>query len=186
MLPTPPPAGAPAPLSPPLVYVTLGTAFANVDIFRAALDGLADEPVEVVVTVGADQDPVALAPTPTNARVERFIPQSELLPRCSAVVHHGGSGTVFGSLAHGLPQVVVPQGADNFINASLITRAGAGLTLGPDEVTPESIRHAVRSVLANPSYATAARRLAAETTALPSPADVAQTLQRRFGGKPKG
>lgn len=181
MLPTPPPAGAPAPSSPPLVYVTLGTAFANVHVFRAALDGLADEPVDVVVTVGADQDPAALAPTPANARVERFIPQAELLPRCSAVFHHGGSGTMFGSLAHGLPQVVVPQGADNFINASLITRAGAGLTLGPGEVGPESIRHAVRSVLANPSYVSAARGLAAETAALPSPADVAQLLQRRFG-----
>jgi UDP:flavonoid glycosyltransferase YjiC (YdhE family) len=186
MWPTPPPASAPVPSSPPLVYVTLGTAFANVDVFRAALDGLADEPVEVVATVGADQDPAALAPAPPNARVERFIPQADLLPRCSAVVHHGGSGTMFGSLAHGLPQVVVPQGADNFINAALITRAGAGLTLGPGEVAPGSIRHAVRSVLVDPSYATAARRLAAEIAALPSPADVAQTLRRRFGGTPTG
>ena len=186
MRPTSPPATEPATASPPLVYVTLGTAFANIVVFRAALDGLAGEPVEVVVTVGADQDPAALAPVSANARVERFIPQADLLPRCSVVVHHGGSGTMFGSLAHGLPQVVIPQGADNFINAALITRAGAGLTLGPGEVAPESIRHSVRSVLGDPSYATAARHLAAETAALPSPADVAETLRRRFGGTPTG
>jgi UDP:flavonoid glycosyltransferase YjiC (YdhE family) len=186
MRPTPRPAREPAPSNPPLVYVTLGTAFANVDIFRVALAGLAAEPVEVLVTVGADQDPAALAPVPANARVERFIPQADLLPRCSAVVHHGGSGTMFGSLAHGLPQVVVPQGADNFINGALIARAGAGLTVGPGEVAPESLRVAVRSVLGEPSYAIAARRIAAEIVALPSPAEVAQTLRRRFGGTPRG
>jgi UDP-N-acetylglucosamine:LPS N-acetylglucosamine transferase len=186
MRPTPPPPAKTAPSIPPLVYVTLGTAFANVEIFRAALNGLADEPVGVVLTVGPDQDPAALAPPPANARVERFIPQADLLPRCSAVVHHGGSGTMLGSFAHGLPQVVVPQGADNFINAGLITRAGAGFTLGPGEVSPESIRHAVRSVLDEPSYATAARRIAAEIVALPSPAEVADTLRRRFDGNPTG
>jgi UDP:flavonoid glycosyltransferase YjiC (YdhE family) len=181
MRPTPPPATQPIPSSPPLVYVTLGTAFSNVAVFRAALDGLSDEPVQVVVTVGPDQDPAALAPFAGRARVEQFIPQADLLPRCSAVVHHGGSGTMFGSLAHGLPQVVVPQGADNFINAELITRAGVGLTPPPGEVAPDAIRNAVRMVLNEPSYATAARRVAAEITASPSPADVAQILRRRFG-----
>ena len=180
MRPAPLPTIQPAPPSPPRVYVTLGTSFANADVFRAALNGLKDEPVDIVMTIGGDLDPAALAPVPTNARVERFIPQADLLPHCSAVVHHGGSGTMFGSLVHGLPQVVVPQGADNFINGDLITRAGAGLTVGPDEVAPESIRHAIRSVLTDPSYATAARRIAAEMAALPSPTEMAQILQHRF------
>ncbi len=180
MRPTSPPVTDPGPSSPPVVYVTLGTAFANVDIFRAALDGLATEPVEVVVTVGSDLDAAALAPVPANARVERFVPQADLLPGCSAVVHHGGSGTMFGALAHGLPQVAIPQGADNFINAALIVRGGAGLTLGPGEVTPESIRRVVRSILADPLYATAARRMAAEIAALPTPSEMAETLRHRF------
>jgi hypothetical protein len=115
------------PSDPPLIYATLGTLFgANLDVFRVVLEGLAMEPVEVVATIGADQDPAALEPVSSNARVERFIPQGDVLPDCSAVVHHGGSGTMFGSLAHGLPQVVIPQGADNFANGELLNRVGAG------------------------------------------------------------
>lgn len=173
------------PSTPPVVYVTLGTFFgANADVFRAVLDGLAEEPVEMVVTVGADQDPARLGPTPKNAQVERFVPQADLLPACSAVVHHGGSGTLFGSLAHALPQVVVPQGADNFVNAHLLARSGAGRTLRPGEVAPESVRQALRLVLDDESYRDAARLIAGEIGVMPGPHDVAQTLRERFSGGP--
>ena len=129
------------------MYLTLGTMFGNTEVFRTALAGLAGEDVEVVVTVGADNDPAALEPVPANARVERYIPQAELLPRCSAVVHHGGSGTMYGSLAHGVPQVVLPQGADNFVNGWLLARCGAGVTIGPEELSSDAVRDGVRLVL---------------------------------------
>ena len=87
------------------VYVTFGTFFStNLEPFRVVLDALAGEPIDVVATVGEQQDPASLGPIPSNTRVERFIPQAELLPSCAAVVHHGGAGTTFGALSHGLPQ----------------------------------------------------------------------------------
>jgi UDP:flavonoid glycosyltransferase YjiC (YdhE family) len=181
-VPLPVPAPAPAPGARPLVYVTLGTFFsANLDVFKAVLAGLAGEPVDVVVTVGSSQDPAALGAVPDNARVERYIPQATLLPRCAAVVHHAGSGTMLGSLAHGLPQVVIPQGADNFINASMLERAGIALALRPGEVTPENARRAVRRILDDPGYLAAARAAAADIAAMPSAAHVAATLRSRVG-----
>jgi UDP:flavonoid glycosyltransferase YjiC (YdhE family) len=178
----PRPAQQPGSSSPPTVYVTLGTFFGgNLDVFRTVLSGLAADALQVVVTVGADQDPAALAPVPGNARVERFIPQADILPRCSAVIHHGGSGTMFGSLSHGVPQIVIPQGADNFINGELLARAGAGTVLGPGALTPERVRHAVRSVLGDSSYTDAARRLAAEMATMPAPDEVARTLLHFVG-----
>jgi len=183
MRPVPMPRQSVGSSGPPRVYATLGTFFGgNVDVFRAMLDGLAGENVEVVVTVGADQDPGRLDPVPVNARVERFIPQAELLPTCSAVIHHGGSGTMLGSLAHGLPQVVVPQGADNFINGELLARAGAARVLLPGEVSAGHVRDAVRSILEVPSYAQAALRLAGEMAGMATPADVARTLRERLAG----
>ncbi len=168
---------------PPRVYLTLGTFFGgNSEVFRTALAGLADEDVEVVVTVGAGNDPAAIDPVPANARVERYVPQDDLLPRCSAVIHHGGAGTMYGSLAHGLPQVALPQGADNFVNGRLLSRCGAGLTIGPEQLTPAAVRDAVRSLLTDPSYRGTARKLAEELAALPEPTAVARGLRDRFGG----
>lgn len=180
--PAPLPQLPPAVTGRPLVYLTLGTSFnTNLDIFRAVINGLANEPVDVLVTVGADQDPAALGPLPANTRAERFVPQATVLPTCAAVVHHAGSGTMFGALAHGLPQVVIPQGADNFVNASLLERAGIGSSLRPGAVSPENVRAAVRRVLDEPSHRVAARRAAAEIAAMPSADDVAATLRQRFG-----
>lgn len=166
----------------PLVYLTLGTFFGgNLDVFRALLDGLAAEKVDVVVTLGAGGDPAALGPVPDNVTVERFVPQADLLPRCSAVVHHGGAGTMFGSLAHGLPQVVIPQGADNFTNGQALADAGAGTVVAPGELSPERARHDVRRVLDDPSFSEAAAKMAADIAAMPGPDAVARSLLARFG-----
>ncbi len=183
MRPVPLPATGPAHNDPPCVYLTLGTLFGNTEVFRTALAGLGGEGVEVVVTVGADNDPAALEPVPANTKVERYIPQAELLPRCSVIVHHGGSGTMYGSLAHGIPQVILPQGADNFVNGWLLAGCGAGVTIGPEDVTSETVRDAVRLVLEESSYRDTARRLAAQLAELPEPGDVAATLRHRFGGR---
>jgi UDP:flavonoid glycosyltransferase YjiC (YdhE family) len=117
---------------------------------------------------------------PANARVDRFIPQDTLLPTCAAVVHHGGAGTTFGALAHGLPQVVLPQGADNFVHAAVLERAGVARVLRPGEVTPGTIQDAVRHVLGEPSYRGAAHQVAAEIATMPSPAQVANALRTRY------
>ena len=114
----------------PLVYLTLGTFSNNdIDIFRLVLTALADEPINLLATIGRDNDPADLAPLPANARVERFIPQAELLPHCAAVVHHAGAGTAFGVLGHGLPSLVLPQSADNFTIASRLAEAGVAAGL---------------------------------------------------------
>lgn len=165
----------PKPSLPPLVYVTFGTMWADAGIVETVLEALSDEPVEVIATVGA-LDPDALATVPANARVERYVPQSELLPRCTAVVHHAGSGTMLGALAHGLPQVALPQAADNFVNAAALRAADAALVLLPGEVDAASVRQAVRTVLDGAAYRTAAQRIADEIAAMPSPADVVESL----------
>ena len=45
-----------------------------------------------------------------------------MLPEAAVVAHHGGAGTTFAALAHGVPQVIIPQGADNFDHAAMCTR----------------------------------------------------------------
>ena len=168
----------------PTVYMTLGTELnSDVSVFRAALDALAEEPVNLVVTVGRANDPSMLDPVPANARVERYIPQSLLLPHCDAVISHGGSGTTLAALWQGLPQVVIPQGADQFVNAELCSEAGAARTLQPDQVSPESVRDAVRAVLADEGgIRRAARRLAGEMAAMAKPEEWVPRLHQLAEG----
>jgi UDP-N-acetylglucosamine:LPS N-acetylglucosamine transferase len=164
----------------PLVYVTLGT-FSNSDrsLFALILRALADLPVTVLATIGADNDPAALGEVPDNAVVERFVPQPAVLPHCAAVVHHAGAGTMFGVLAHGLPSVALPQSADNFRLADRLAATGAAQRLMPDRLTEPTVRDAVRGVLAEPSYRHRAEQIAGEIAAMPAPADVAAMLRRR-------
>ncbi len=76
----------------PIVYITLGTVYnRNVDVFRALLDGLRDEALNIVVTVGRQNEPAMLGDQPSNIHVHRYIAQEQLLPHCAAVVTHGGA-----------------------------------------------------------------------------------------------
>lgn len=54
------------------------------------------------------------------------VPHEWLLPRCAAVVHHGGAGTTAAALRAGIPAVVVPFAADQHFWASRVTALGAG------------------------------------------------------------
>ena len=154
----------------PLVYVTLGTVYnRDLDVFRTVIEGLRDQPVSVVVTVGRQNDPSALGPHPANVAVHQYIPQATLLPRCQAAVIHGGAGTMLGALAAGLPLLFLPQGADQHSNADRVVAAGAGRKLLRDEFTAPAIRKSVAALLGEPSYRLAAERIGAEIAAMPPP-----------------
>jgi len=164
---------------PTRVYFTLGTVFnlESGDLFPRVLAGLEELQVEVVATVGAEIDPAELGPLPQRISVERFVPQAEILGRCSAIVSHGGSGSVLGALAHGLPQVLIAMGADQPLNAARCEQLGLGCFLDPFTATPADVREAVAAVLAEPSYRAAAERLQQEFAALPAPARMVELLE---------
>ncbi|CAB9509549.1 Sterol 3-beta-glucosyltransferase [Seminavis robusta] len=49
-----------------------------------------------------------------------------LLPKCCAVVHHGGAGTTAAGLMQGLPTLVCPFFGDQFMWARMVHQAGVG------------------------------------------------------------
>ena len=158
----------------PLVYVTFGTAF-NKDsgLLREVLLGTAATGADVLATIGNDGDRDALGDLPDNVTVERFVPQAEVLPRCAAVVSHAGSGTLFGALAHGLPNVALPQGADQFLNAERAAACGAAIAFPPGPPARDDVAAAVARVLEEASFADAAARVAEAIAAMPGPGEAA-------------
>lgn len=174
-----PPRWLDEPRTAPLVYVTLGTVFntESGDLFDRVLTGLHGLPVEVVVTVGRELDPALLGPQPASVHVETYVPQSLLLARCELLLCHGGSGSVLGSLTHGVPVIVMPMGADQPANAARCETLGVGRALDATAATPSDVRDAVVAVLSSASYRSAAERVRAEVAALPGPEHAIDLLE---------
>jgi UDP:flavonoid glycosyltransferase YjiC (YdhE family) len=160
----------------PLVYVSFGSVAPTMDlypqVYRTAMDALADLPVRVLVTIGRASDPSALGPLAANVHVERWVAQNDVMPHAAAIVCHGGSGTVTMGLAAGLPMVIVPLFADQPWNAERIAAIGAGIALDGGADAVPRIGEAVHRLLAEPSYRATAEGVAAAMRALP-PVDAA-------------
>jgi len=167
-----------------LVYVTFGTVWNEVDAgFHAAVQAAASLADEVLVTVGPTGDPASLGTVPANVVVERYVPQAEVLPRSAAVVCHGGSGTVLASLAHGVPLVSLPRGADQFANAANLERVGAGVTVsGSDAADVPAQAQALRTVLGGSGPKEAAAALGREIAAMPPAGATADAIEAQGSG----
>lgn len=157
------------------VYATLGTIFnlESGDLFVRLLAGLRGR--RAILTVGHAVDPAELGPPPPGVRVERFVPMAEVLPRCCAVVSHGGSGSLLGALAHGLPSVLLPMGADQLHNAARAEELGVAVALHAVRATPEDIAAALDGL---ESCRAAAVRFHEEIAALPGPEAAVGLIER--------
>lgn len=166
------------PRSRPLVYVTLGTAAVfnrSGNVWRTALEAVSRLDVDVLATIGRANDPAELGELSANITVEQWRDQNEVLPGCSAVVCHGGAGTILGALAYGVPVVALPHGADQFRNAHAIEQARAGIACDPNDAT--AIHDAIARLLSDASYSEGARRVASEIATMPSPPEVVGELE---------
>jgi UDP:flavonoid glycosyltransferase YjiC (YdhE family) len=163
----------------PTVYATLGTTFNRAPaVFRSILDALSTEPLNLILTVGRSVDPDQFGPQPDNVRIERYVAQTLVLPRCAAVLFHGGYNTLHSALWHGLPMVVAPMGAgDQLPTGWRCAATGAGVMVEGDPPSTEAFRAAVRAVLAEPTYRARAGGLQREMQALPSLAEAVKRLE---------
>ncbi len=176
----------------PLVYVTFGTVLGYMtlaaEVYRTALAAVRGLDVRVLLTVGRRFDRAGLGPIPANVHVEAWVEQARVLAEADLVVCHGGSGTVFGAVAAGVPLVVVPVFADQFENGHRVARTGAGRVVeseqpraaGSREVITEAdaprVAEAIREVLAAQSYRERSLVIAAEMAATPTVDEVLATL----------
>ncbi|MGQ4272214.1 glycosyltransferase, partial [Nocardiopsis changdeensis] len=113
-----------------------------------------------------------------NVRPIGFTPLEPLARTCSAVINHGGAGTVLTMLGHGVPQVIIPRVQfDEKFMAAGVERAGAGLVLGGrSAVGGRELRDAVVRVLSDPDLRQGAARTRDLMHALPAPTAFVDTL----------
>ncbi|HBJ94291.1 MAG TPA: hypothetical protein DDZ43_15535 [Hyphomonadaceae bacterium] len=98
------------------------------------------------------------------------VPHDLIFPRCSAILHHGGAGTLDTALRAGVPQIVMPRHLDQFWHADALWKSG---------VAPKLLK---RGQVAHADIETAlAFALSAEARAFAK--QVAEPLLTRNGAK---
>jgi UDP:flavonoid glycosyltransferase YjiC (YdhE family) len=169
----------------PSVFVTFGSLLPQINpqqtmpLLRFIIQELPTLGVDVLV--GVSPKVAAQLPEPAGgAGAVGFLPLNEVLPRCSQMIHYGGSGTMMTALAFGVPQIVLAAAvADAPDNAARVTAAGIGVGLTPeDAMSCEPVRDACRKLLADATFAERAALLAADNAAQPSPAEAVSLLER--------
>ncbi|RVW08370.1 glycosyltransferase [Prescottella agglutinans] len=163
---------------PPIVLASLSTGGlpGQRRVLQNILDAVAGLDVELVMTTGPSVDPVGLH-APANATVHQYVPHNELMPACSAVIGHGGHGTTFRALAHGLPMLILPMSplTDQPTIGKTVAAAGAGRVLRK-RAHPRRIRSALDELLRAESYRAGAAALGARIRATDGAAAAADQL----------
>ncbi|KJK59353.1 nucleotide disphospho-sugar-binding domain-containing protein [Saccharothrix sp. ST-888] len=111
------------------IAVTLGTVlteYAGVSPITWLTEQAAEVDADFLLAVG-DADLTPLGTLPDNIRPLPWTPLAQLLDASDAVIHHGGSGTMMTAAVAGVPQLILPQGADHFINADAAEAKGFAL-----------------------------------------------------------
>ncbi|MFG2231659.1 nucleotide disphospho-sugar-binding domain-containing protein [Streptomyces sp. NPDC048723] len=162
----------------PRICLTLGTVApllpggGGLGLLIESLAGLDAD----IMLADSETDLSQFGTLPDNLHPAGFVPLSGILRDCSLVVHHGGSGTTAAALHHGVPQLILPGGADNALCARRVVDRKVGLSIDPAEADTTAIRAAVQRLLSEQAFATAAAEVQAEIAAQPSPAAVFDRL----------
>lgn len=162
-----------------VVLVSQGTFTTAPDqLLLPTLRALASEDLLVVATTGRPLDPALLGGAPpANARLAPFVPYHRLLPRVAAMVTNGGYGGVQTALLHGVPLVAAGDTEEKMEICNRIAWSGAGVNLRTHTPGAAQLRDALRAVLHEPAYRTAARRLRDECARFPGEGRAADLLE---------
>lgn len=163
----------------PIAYITMGTISNRGvdDLFLAVIEATRDLVSDLIVSVGPSGDPSALEPQPPHVRLERYVPQTRLLPLCDLVISHAGAGTTLAALQFGVPQLLLPQhGLSQERMAAAVERVGAARILRPGRVDGPALGQEARALLNDEAFQKAAERVSMEIASLPGPAFAAELV----------
>lgn len=158
------------------IVVTLGTVVPQAEglgVLRWILEAASGVDAEFVVTHGA-ADTAGSGQLPHNVKAIGWAGHDTLFSGSCAVIHHGGAATMFTALDAGLPQLVLPRGAEQFYNASALARRGVALVPSEDETNAATLRR----LLEDESLRSAARQVSEEIVGMPPPSDIVPDLLR--------
>jgi MGT family glycosyltransferase len=143
----------------PLVVVSLSSQYMHQeDPLQGVAAGVSSLPVRALILTGFELEPDEIV-VPPSVAVERYVPHGAVMPHVSAVVTHGGMGTIMAAFAFGVPALCLPLGRDQHVNSASVERLGAGRSIDAQS-SPEMIGDAVERLLASDDVRAGARHMA--------------------------
>ena len=156
----PPPQWSPSPDlqdfladGPPPVCVGFGSMSSEdpAALGRVAVSAARRAGVRAVLVLGWGGLADTAGGTDGDVFITDYVPHDWLLPRCVAVVHHGGAGTTGAGLRAGIPNVVVPFGVDQPFWGARVAAIGVGPSPIPRRrLTAERLGDALRHAITHP------------------------------------
>lgn len=142
-----------------LIYASLGTVNQQKSIYEKIAQACAGLDAQLVLSLGGAAEVEQFQGLAGSPLVVKFAPQLELLDRASLCITHGGLNSTLESLAAGVPLIAIPINFDQFGVAARIRWTGTGEFIKQNELTASRLRSAIQTVLSQPRYAAAARRM---------------------------
>jgi UDP:flavonoid glycosyltransferase YjiC (YdhE family) len=140
---------------PPVAFTPGSANQAAGPFLKAAIDASSRlKRRAILLTRYAEQ----LPSRPPHVHHESFAPFSRLLPRCAALVHHGGIGTLAQALGAGIPQLTMPMGFDQPDNTTRLYKLGVARWVKPSQFTGERVAQELERLLGDPQVGSACRR----------------------------
>ncbi len=141
-----------------LILVSFSSTYQNqAETLQKVIAAAGRLPYRTLITLGPAMKN-EMKNIPENVAIQSFLPHSQVLPQCAAVVTHAGHGTVVRSLAFGVPLVCIPMGRDQAANAARVIYRKLGARLNK-RAGVKKIANAIRTVVEHPEYRENARRL---------------------------
>lgn len=147
----------------PWALITLSTLADedSIPLARSVLWGLADQPVWSILAIANEQLRDELGELPGNATITEYVPHSLVLKQASIIVSHAGHGIISKALYFGVPMVLCPWDLDQPGVAARARALGVASVIPRADVSSETVRQAVTTVLNDPKYRKTSSRVSA-------------------------
>lgn len=116
-----------------------------------------------------------------NVLFVQSAPHVMLFPRCKAIVHHGGAGTLNAAIRSGVPSAICPVATDQFTHSTFVNNHGIGVGLkGWKTATPYQLADAIKRCAESQEIRRAAREMADALRLEDGPGQFVESLRRYY------
>jgi UDP:flavonoid glycosyltransferase YjiC (YdhE family) len=128
----------------------------------------------IIITPFPEQLPTEL---PSSIAHFKYVPFSRIFPASSAVIHHGGIGTVAQCFAGGAPQLIMPMAHDQPDNANRVKKLGVGDFLYPKQFRAGTIAEKLERLTTSSEVRMACAQVRQKMRNQMSPVELAELIE---------